>query len=223
MLNLIVLDLQTIPEGSSALPFEFEIPTQIPQSMDDGTFKNGKVLYSIQALIRTPVEDYSQQKQIYIKGILNLNAFPELSLPVSETVKEIVFDSCFSSSGKIAALTFSLKKQAFAPGEVLFSEVTINDSIKNDDQLFEMQLIQEVTLKLDQESYIRRRVAAKNDLLQFASPELKSTTEKDIEKKLIFRLKIPDNAPISFDGARARNDFVKINYFIRASFFVFKQ
>ncbi|CAL8118036.1 unnamed protein product [Orchesella dallaii] len=129
-----------LPSGSSAYPFEFELPTEIPPTLRG--LKHVKIKYTVDALIQTETEDYRQHKTFTLKSLLNLNASPELALPLCKTVRESLYESCWAF-GKLVTLSFSVRKQGFVPGE----EVKAYLLLKNcDDMLLvsgiETQLIQ---------------------------------------------------------------------------------
>lgn len=222
--------MDSLPEGSSILTFEFELPIGIPQSIEPGTImKQLKIFYSIEALIRTTKNDYCQQKMFTVKGIFNLNAYLELTLPTTKTIKEAIFESCWSSSGRILTLSFSIKKQGFVPGEQVKAELIIKDGFYNNVEiqpLVEVHLIQEIDLKLREASKVIRRIIATSDIVHVSNTSnvptkgKKQSMKEDQQRKLTFCLKIPEDVLISYGNLEKQvHDFISIHYSLRVRIF----
>ncbi|ODM93093.1 Arrestin domain-containing protein 4 [Orchesella cincta] len=197
---------EQLPFGSSAFPFEFELPSEIPPTLRG--LKHIKIRYSVDALIQTETEDYRQHKTFTVKGLLNLNAFPELSLPLCKTVRESLYESCWGF-GQLVTLSFSMRKQGFVPGE----EVKAYLLVKNCEDIslvsgFEIQLIQEMELRARGNTRIRRRIVGKNDILHVSSLDCAT-------HKYTFIMKIPEDILISYETII--QDFISVRYCIRLS------
>lgn len=214
-----------IPEGNSDFPFEFELPSGIPASThstpEDGSEKHLKIRYSVEALLRKGLEEeYRLQKTFRVKGLFNLNAFPELAFPVSKTTREAIFQSCWSSSGRMIILSCSTKKQAFVPGERVIVEITIKcASLKTLTKVTsgaDVQVIQEIEVKMKTNSQIRRRIIVRNDLpkQEAAPPCTFDKARRTHELNLPFCLKIPDDCLISYEDCTDQF-FLGVRHFIR--------
>lgn len=188
--------------------------------------KQLQIWYLVEALVHTTSKVYRQEKCFPVKGILNLIGYPELSFPVCKTIREAVFESCWSPSGRVVVMSFSIKKQGFVPGERIKAELILTDGHNNGEiplLRVEVMLIQEIEIKIRTATRVRRRVLAKSDMVQVSSPDGKVngkpseiSTECSNKRKLNFHLTIPEDVLITYGNTDKQvYDFISIQYSLR--------
>merc|ERR1712150_432619 len=110
---------QEIPEGDQEFPFAYQLPSNLPSSLETQSFHVSKqtyLRYSIKATIdRTLLKDLERVLEFSVIGSFDLNQYPSLNEPVLKEDSKDAGWCCFKA-GEVNA-TVKLSHRGFVPGE----------------------------------------------------------------------------------------------------------
>ncbi len=127
------------PSGRHSYPFVFELPRDLPSSVEG---RLGHVRYTLKATVSRPVtSNYEIKQEICIREVLNVNDQNILTQPGGSVSKEI--GCCCLPSG-ILSLSTSLCRSAFCLGEGIIINAQVTNDSRTNMRAIKAKLIQTI-------------------------------------------------------------------------------
>jgi len=133
-----------IAPGAYQLPFQFQLPAQLPgvfydeRKESDGDKIKAAIMYKVKAFVDMPGKDVADKSFLIVNSLL-----AKSPKPVVETGSKKFM---FGGSGKLY-MTVELAKNVFMPGETLYCRCKIKNESKKNVKAIKIKLMREVTVK----------------------------------------------------------------------------